>query len=78
MRIKEIRDLTAGDLAAKIAEKREELANLKFQHSLKQLNNSAQVRLVRRELAKMLTIQKEETGGIRIAREARAEARRSS
>ncbi|MBM3325976.1 MAG: 50S ribosomal protein L29 [Calditrichaeota bacterium] len=76
MRTKEIRELSIADLDTKIKDVREEHANLKFQHSLKQLDNTAKVRIVRRELAQLLTIQREEQIGIRAKRKAQAARRR--
>ncbi len=76
MKTKEIRELSAADLEAKIKDVREEFANIKFQHSLKQLDNTSKVRILRRELARLLTIQREEKLGIRARRAAQAEKRR--
>lgn len=75
MKIKEIRELSAADLSAKIHDTTEELANIKFQHSLHQLENSAKVRKVRRDLARMLTLKKELDLGIAEARAARTAGR---
>ena len=68
MKVKDIRDLSTEDLAIKIHDTREELANLKFQHSLHQLDNSDKVRHVRRSLARMITIQHEVKLGVPEAR----------
>lgn len=75
MKSKEIRELSATELAAKIQDTTEELANIKFQLSLHQLENSAKVRKVRRDLARMLTIKKELDLGIAETRAARAAGR---
>ncbi len=56
MKINEIRELSAKDLAGKIKDKAEELANLKFQHSLHQLDDTLKIRRVRKEFAQMLTV----------------------
>jgi large subunit ribosomal protein L29 len=64
-KIKEIRELSATDLKQRIADKVEELANLKLQLALKQLDNTAKVRLTRRELARMKTLLKEHELGLR-------------
>jgi len=77
MKLKDIRELSPGELAVKIKDTTEELANLKFQHSLHQLDNSAKVRLVRRNLATMLTVQREIDLGIPEARQAKAAVRES-
>ena len=59
MKKSEIRELSAQELEDKVAEKAEEVANLKFQHALHQLDNTATVRTARRELARLKTILKE-------------------
>lgn len=60
MKTKEIRELSIEELRDKTADKAEELANLKFQLSLHQLDNTAKVRIERRELARLKTILKEQ------------------
>lgn len=65
MRTREIRQLDFNELQEKIKDKREEIGNLKFQHSLHQLDNTLKVRLVRRELARLLTIYREHQLGVR-------------
>ena len=65
MKTSEIRELSAQELEDKVAEKAEELANLKFQHALHQLDNTAKVRITRHELARMRTILKEHKTGVR-------------
>lgn len=59
LKAREIRELADEDLAEKIRDTRQALANLRFQHALGQLDNSAQLRLLKRELARLLTIQRE-------------------
>ncbi len=65
MKPQKIRDLSPSELADQIATKSEELANLKFQLSLHQLDNATQIRTVRRELARLKTIYREHTLKIR-------------
>lgn len=76
MKTKEIRELSAAELGARIRDTAEELANLKFQHSLHQLDNTDKVRRVRRNLARMMTIQREIEVGIPAKRAAKAAAAR--
>ncbi len=64
MRIHEIRELSVKDLAGKIKDKAEELANLKFQHSLHQLNDTLKIRRARREFSRLVTIMREHEMGI--------------
>ena len=73
MKVREIREMTFGELKNNIADKEEELANLRFQMSLHQLDNTIQVRLVRRELARMNTIMREHNLGIHILIEEKGE-----
>jgi len=70
MRIHEIRELSPEELAEKFSEKEEEVANLRFQHALHQLDNTDKVRIVRRELARMKTIMQEHKKGIRQLKDA--------
>ena len=65
MKAHDIRELMPQELEEKIADKAEELANLKFQLALHQLDDSAKVRLARRELARLKTIFHEHKTGIR-------------
>jgi large subunit ribosomal protein L29 len=56
MKLKEIRDLKKEELETKLADKRQELMNLRFQQVTGQLTDSSQLRLVRRDIARMMTI----------------------
>ena len=68
MRPKELRDLTDEELEDKLHERRQELFNLRFQSATGALENSARLRLAKREIARILTVRNErelakETGG---------------
>jgi len=56
MKALEIRNMNAEELVAKAKELKEELFNLKFQLSLGQLANTARIRQVRRDIARIKTI----------------------
>ncbi len=56
MKVKEIREMNVEQLRAKLADKRHELMNLRFQQVTGQLTDSSQLRLVRRDIARMETI----------------------
>lgn len=56
MKAKEFFDMTTDDLATKSKSLKEELFNLKFQLSLGQLGNSAKIRDVRRNIARINTV----------------------
>jgi large subunit ribosomal protein L29 len=59
MRARQLRDLTDDELQDKLAETRQELFNLRFQAATGALENSARLRLAKREIARILTIQRE-------------------
>ncbi len=59
MKASELRDMTIDELRKKDQELRKELFNLRFQHATHQLENTARLRLVRREIARVNTIIKE-------------------
>jgi large subunit ribosomal protein L29 len=56
MKVKEIRDMNVDQLRAKLSDKRHELMNLRFQQVTGQLTDSSQLRLIRRDIARMETI----------------------
>ena len=55
MKPAEIRELSAEDLMAKLKEAREELFNLRFQMATSQLDNTARVRQVKKDIARIQT-----------------------
>lgn len=55
MKPAEIRELSADDLAAKLAEARAELFNLRFQMATSQLDNTARVKQVKKNIARIQT-----------------------
>lgn len=59
MKAVEIRELATDVLEAKVTEMKEELFKLKFQLSLGQFSNTAKIREVRRDIARIKTIIKE-------------------
>ena len=59
MKAKDLRQLQDDELAARVAEFRDGLFNLKIKHATGQLEDSASVRVARRELARALTISSE-------------------
>ncbi len=52
---KSLADLGDVELLEKLAESKEELFNLRFQFATGQLENSANMKLVKKEIARMLT-----------------------
>ena len=51
-----MRDMGVDELQTRVAELREELFNLRFRNSLKQLDNPLKIREGRREMARVLTV----------------------
>ena len=57
MKASEIRDLTDDEVAQKLEEGRRELFNLRFQHATGALENTARLSLVKKQIARLLTLQ---------------------
>jgi len=55
----EIRALNDAELQERIDDAKEEMFNLRFQRASGQLENTSRVRVVRREVARLKTIQRE-------------------
>ena len=55
MKAAEIRELSADDLQAKLKEARAELFNLRFQMATSQLDNTARVKQVKKDIARIQT-----------------------
>jgi large subunit ribosomal protein L29 len=60
----ELRALDADDLESKLKDAKEELFNLRFQNATGQLDNSARLKTVRREIARIYTVIRERELGI--------------
>jgi large subunit ribosomal protein L29 len=54
-----MRDLTDEELERRLADTRKELFNLRFQSATGALENSARLRLAKREIARILTVRNE-------------------
>ena len=63
MKGSEVRELTPVQLDDRLGELREELFNLRFQYATRQLTNTARLRQVRRDIARLLTRQREVAAG---------------
>ena len=55
MKAKEIRDLSNEDLKQQLKDGRTELFNLRFQMATSQLDNTARIRQVKKDIARTLT-----------------------
>ena len=61
MKASELRELSEEQLAERLRELREELFNPRFQYATRQLTNTARIKEVRRDIARVLTRQHELT-----------------
>jgi large subunit ribosomal protein L29 len=59
----DLRSLTDEELASRLTESRRELFNLRFQSTTGALENPARLKLTKREIARLLTIQHERERG---------------
>ena len=59
MKTKEIRDLNVDQIETKLANTREELMNLRFQQVSGQLTDTSRLRQLRRDIARLQTILRE-------------------
>jgi len=55
-RARELRELSDDDLLHRLAERRQELFNLRFQSVTGALENSSRLKLAKREIARILTV----------------------
>jgi large subunit ribosomal protein L29 len=56
LRAKDLRDLTDDELDARLADSRQELFNLRFQSVTGALENTARLKITKREIARILTV----------------------
>lgn len=59
MKAKELKDLTVEELLKKKKDFKEEMFNLRFQHSTGQLENTARMNVLKRDVARIETIIRE-------------------
>ncbi|MCX8032014.1 MAG: 50S ribosomal protein L29 [Thermoleophilia bacterium] len=57
MKAKDLIELGDDELAQRLKQSREELFNLRFQHAAGQLENTSRLREVRRDIARIMTVQ---------------------
>jgi large subunit ribosomal protein L29 len=56
----DLRELTADELYDKLAETKAELFNLRFQLATNQLDDASRIREVRKDVARILTVMREQ------------------
>ena len=57
--LEKIRELNASELEARLAELKKELFNLRFQHAINQLDNPMRLKAVKKEIAVIKTVLRE-------------------
>lgn len=62
MRPGELRDMTSEELEEKVAELKEKLFNLRFQKATGELDNTAEIKKTKKDIARAKTIQRESEG----------------
>lgn len=59
MKIHEIKEMKNDELIKRIEEEEKNLVDLRFSHQLKQLTNTAKLKLAKKDIAKMKTVLRE-------------------
>ncbi|MDH7604971.1 MAG: 50S ribosomal protein L29 [Melioribacter sp.] len=59
MKIYQIREMSTEEIKKRILEEQKNLVDLRFQHELKNLTNTAKLRLTKKDIARMKTVLKE-------------------
>ena len=57
-----MKEMTLDEITQRVSELREELFNLRFRNSMRQLDNPLKIRESRREMARLLTVMREKEG----------------
>ena len=56
MKAAELREMRAAELTKKLADLKEELFNLRFQHAINQLDNPMRIEAVKKDIARVKTV----------------------
>lgn len=56
MKAADLREMSAKELNEKLAELKQELFNLRFQHAINQLDNPGRIEIVKKDIARVLTV----------------------
>ena len=59
MKMKELRELTNEEIQQKLNDLKEEMFNLRFQKSLNRLENQMRIKVVKKDIARLLTLMTE-------------------
>ena len=57
-----MREMNSDEIRLRLTELREELFNLRFRNSMRQLDNPLKIRAGRREIARLITVLREKEG----------------
>jgi len=57
LKVRDVFELADHELEQRLKQSREELFNLRFQHATGQLENTSRLQQVRRDIARILTVQ---------------------
>ena len=63
MKAKELRELTPEEIAKKHKDLKEEVFNLRFQHSTGQLDNTSRMKIIKKDLARLTMVLHEKASG---------------
>lgn len=69
-KLERLREFSREELAQKIADRKEEIFNLRLSRGTKELDNPIRLRSLRREIARIQTILREDLRGVRKLAEA--------
>ena len=64
MKAAEIRHMTTEELSAKLKDLTAELFNLRFQHAINQLDNPMRITAVKKDIARVKTVLRENESGV--------------
>lgn len=56
MKIAELHELSTGELSSKVEAMEKELFKIKFQHGIRQLENTARLPLLKKDIARVKTV----------------------
>jgi len=59
MKIHEIKELKSEEILKRIEEEERNLVDLRFSHQLKELTNTAKLKMIKRDIARMKTVMNE-------------------
>ena len=59
MKIREIREMKTDELTKRISEEEKSMIDLRFSHQLKELTNTAKLKLAKKDIARMKTVLRE-------------------